>query len=197
MLTAFLKKGVLFIQRKSPPIFIQSRPTAWQVRRLARYHYPRLSRKRRYQTCLPQPTTSQTSSANEKKTSYWTKCGQSFPWLPQNVLGRANTSCKIREAPKPRWKQLTHRRLQTWPSDLVKDRLLESPLPLWLEEPVVSRLQSLPCREAHGPHLFADSPHMRPNHVLVNEYPPGVGIMPHKLSTYPISAQEAQTLIPP
>lgn len=28
--------------------------------------------------------------------------------------------------------------------------------------------------------VFSDSPHKRPNHVLINEYPPGVGIMPHK-----------------
>lgn len=28
--------------------------------------------------------------------------------------------------------------------------------------------------------IFSDSPHNRPNHVLINEYPPGVGIMPHK-----------------
>lgn len=30
--------------------------------------------------------------------------------------------------------------------------------------------------------MFARSPHARPNHVLVNEYRPGAGIMPHKLS---------------
>ncbi len=30
--------------------------------------------------------------------------------------------------------------------------------------------------------MFASSPHGRPNHVLINEYPPGVGIMPHKVS---------------
>ncbi|KAH8176252.1 2OG-Fe(II) oxygenase superfamily protein [Sarocladium implicatum] len=83
---------------------------------------------------------------------------------------------KVASAPKPRWKQLTHRRLQTWPSDLVKDKLLESPLPPWLEEPVVSRLLS----EGIDHHIFAESPHHRPNHVLINEYPPGVGIMPHK-----------------
>ncbi|KUI59852.1 hypothetical protein VP1G_07062 [Cytospora mali] len=88
---------------------------------------------------------------------------------------------KIASAPKPRWKQLSHRRLQTWPSDLVKDRLLDAPLPTWLDEPVVSRLLSVPLSANDGTgHLFASSPHERPNHVLINEYPPGVGIMPHK-----------------
>ncbi|KAM0251074.1 hypothetical protein ACHAQJ_008356 [Trichoderma viride] len=54
---------------------------------------------------------------------------------------------KIAAAPRPRWKQLTHRRLQTWPSDLVQDRLLDAPLPSWLETPVVSRLLSLPLSD--------------------------------------------------
>ncbi|PTB46463.1 hypothetical protein M441DRAFT_85522 [Trichoderma asperellum CBS 433.97] len=91
---------------------------------------------------------------------------------------------KIAAAPRPRWKQLTHRRLQTWPSDLVQDRLLDAPLPPWLETPVVSRLLSLPLSDDDDGnavrHIFADSPHQRPNHVLINEYPPGIGIMPHK-----------------
>ncbi|TID02575.1 Alpha-ketoglutarate-dependent dioxygenase alkB-like protein 6 [Colletotrichum higginsianum] len=88
---------------------------------------------------------------------------------------------KIADAPKPRWKQLTHRRLQTWPSDLVMNKLIDAPLPQWLQEPVVSRILSLPFAVSpDSSNLFADSPHKRPNHVLINEYPPGVGIMPHK-----------------
>jgi alkylated DNA repair protein alkB homolog 6 len=96
---------------------------------------------------------------------------------------RSNCGGQIAAAPKPRWKQLTHRRLQTWPSDLVNNKLVDSPLPPWLVEPVISRLLSiprLPDQADGGPHLFSDSPHKRPNHVLINEYPPGVGIMPHK-----------------
>ncbi|VZI05093.1 unnamed protein product [Fusarium fujikuroi] len=30
------------------------------------------------------------------------------------------------------------------------------------------------------------SPHKKPNHVLINEYPPGIGIMPHKLSFHQV-----------
>lgn len=30
------------------------------------------------------------------------------------------------------------------------------------------------------PNIFSSSPHRRPNHVLINEYPPNTGIMPHK-----------------
>lgn len=88
---------------------------------------------------------------------------------------------KIDAAPKPRWKQLSHRRLQTWPSDLVQNSLLDSPLPRWLDEPIVSRLLSIPLLEGQDNNIFSDSPHSRPNHVLINEYPPGTGIMPHKV----------------
>ncbi|KAI2618728.1 hypothetical protein GGS26DRAFT_352128 [Hypomontagnella submonticulosa] len=88
---------------------------------------------------------------------------------------------KIASAPKPRWKQLTHRRLQTWPSDLVNNKLLDAPLPDWLDDPILPRLKSIrlsQTSESFG--IFSDSPHQKPNHVLINEYPPGVGIMPHK-----------------
>ncbi|KAI0180453.1 hypothetical protein GGR52DRAFT_245031 [Hypoxylon sp. FL1284] len=88
---------------------------------------------------------------------------------------------KIESAPKPRWKQLTHRRLQTWPSDLVNNKLMDAPLPAWLSDPIVPRLKSIRLSEgAESFDMFVDSPHQRPNHVLINEYPPGVGIMPHK-----------------
>ncbi|EHA58024.1 hypothetical protein MCOR27_009076 [Pyricularia oryzae] len=87
---------------------------------------------------------------------------------------------KIDAAPKPRWKQLTHRRLQPWPSDLVNNTLLDAPLPAWLEDPVVTRLAAIPLASTTEDSIFSDSPHRRPNHVLINEYPSGVGIMPHK-----------------
>jgi alkylated DNA repair protein alkB family protein 6 len=79
---------------------------------------------------------------------------------------------------------LSHRRLQTWPSTLTKsDALLAAPLPAWLHEPIVSpRLDALGC--------FAGSPHQAPNHVLINEYRPGQGIMPHEDGSayYPLVA---------
>jgi alkylated DNA repair protein alkB family protein 6 len=61
--------------------------------------------------------------------------------------------------------------------------LLASPLPSWLVSPIIT------------PHfdrlaLFAGSPHRAPNHVLVNEYTPGQGIMPHEdgAAYYPLVA---------
>lgn len=91
------------------------------------------------------------------------------------------TSLQIAAAPKPRWRQLTHRRLLTYPSDLTaKDVLLDAPLPKWLSEPTIARLCSIPVIPGGG-HIFTGSPHLgAPNHVLINEYLPGQGILPHK-----------------
>ncbi|KAJ5364117.1 Alpha-ketoglutarate-dependent dioxygenase alkB [Penicillium cataractarum] len=81
---------------------------------------------------------------------------------------------KISSAPLPRWTHLTHRRLQTWPSALTKtNTLLSSPLPSWLITPIIE-----PRFKQLG--IFADAPHAAPNHVLINEYRPGQGIMPHE-----------------
>ncbi|KAE8145002.1 hypothetical protein BDV25DRAFT_79431 [Aspergillus avenaceus] len=90
---------------------------------------------------------------------------------------------KITTAPLPRWTHLSHRRLQTWPSALTKsDTLLSSPLPPWLVSPIIHRFKALG--------IFADAPHGAPNHVLVNEYRPGQGIMPHEdgAAYYPLVA---------
>ncbi|KAJ5219116.1 uncharacterized protein N7498_001215 [Penicillium cinerascens] len=91
---------------------------------------------------------------------------------------------KVSSAPLPRWTHLSHRRLQTWPSSLTKSNtLLASPLPSWLVSPVTEpRLKELG--------IFNDAPHGAPNHVLVNEYNPGQGIMPHEdgAAYYPLVA---------
>ncbi|OQE30606.1 hypothetical protein PENFLA_c003G07924 [Penicillium flavigenum] len=91
---------------------------------------------------------------------------------------------KVKSAPLPRWTQLSHRRLQTWPSALTKSNsLLASPLPAWLRSPIIEpRFEAL--------RIFNDAPHKEPNHVLVNEYQPGQGIMPHEdgAAYYPLVA---------
>lgn len=96
---------------------------------------------------------------------------------------------KIASAPKPRWKVLSHRRLQSWPSDLTRDTLLESALPSWLIDPIIPRLLSVPVSASDQTcNIFSNSPHGAPNHVLINEYLPGQGIMPHKdgAAYYPV-----------
>ncbi|KKZ58468.1 alkylated DNA repair protein alkB like 6 [[Emmonsia] crescens] len=90
---------------------------------------------------------------------------------------------KITSVPIPRWTHLSRRRLQTWPSALSKSNtLLASPLPQWLISPIISRYTQLG--------IFRDSPHKAPNHVLINEYQPGQGIMPHEdgAAYYPVVA---------
>ncbi|KAI9844195.1 MAG: hypothetical protein M1838_002298 [Thelocarpon superellum] len=52
-------------------------------------------------------------------------------------------------------------------------------------EPIVPRLQQLRRSLVDHPDgsstpVFATSPHGAPNHVLINEYQPGQGIMPHE-----------------
>ncbi|KAJ7304465.1 hypothetical protein JRQ81_012028 [Phrynocephalus forsythii] len=71
-------------------------------------------------------------------------------------------------APKPKWTQLSGRRLQNWgglphPKGMVLERL-----PPWLQA-YAERVSSLG--------VFGGK---RANHVLVNEYRPGEGIMPHE-----------------
>ena len=80
----------------------------------------------------------------------------------------------IRKVPDPRWTVLTHRRLLSLPSTLTgpaRDTLLDAPLPSYLKSIVVRLKES---------GYFKDSTHQLPNHVLVNEYKPGEGIMPHE-----------------
>jgi alkylated DNA repair protein alkB family protein 6 len=74
--------------------------------------------------------------------------------------------------PRPKWTVLSRRRLQTHPSALTQSNvLLESPLPTWLSK-LIPRMKDLGIWDA--------SPHRAPNHVLINEYNPNEGIMPHR-----------------
>ncbi|KAI5214243.1 alpha-ketoglutarate-dependent dioxygenase alkB homolog 6 isoform X2 [Manis pentadactyla] len=75
---------------------------------------------------------------------------------------------QVFNAPKPKWTQLSGRKLQNWgglphPRGMVPERL-----PLWLQR-CVDKVSDLS--------LFGDLP---ANHVLVNQYLPGEGIMPHE-----------------
>uniref|UniRef100_A0A8D0CAJ9 AlkB homolog 6 n=1 Tax=Salvator merianae TaxID=96440 RepID=A0A8D0CAJ9_SALMN len=71
-------------------------------------------------------------------------------------------------APKPKWTQLSGRRLQNWgglphPKGMVLEKL-----PPWLQ----AWTDKVSALEVFGGKLA--------NHVLVNEYRPGEGIMPHE-----------------
>ncbi|EXJ73012.1 uncharacterized protein A1O5_04161 [Cladophialophora psammophila CBS 110553] len=80
----------------------------------------------------------------------------------------------IHKLPESRWTVLSHRRLLSLPSTLTgsaRDTLLAAPMPAFLDA-IVTRLQQ--------GQYFETSTHKAPNHVLINEYKPGEGIMPHE-----------------
>jgi len=75
---------------------------------------------------------------------------------------------KIDSSPKPKWTTLSNRRLQNWGGLPHPKVTVGEKLPLWLQKYVV-KLSELDVFEGNVP-----------NHVLVNEYLPGQGIMPHE-----------------
>lgn len=70
-------------------------------------------------------------------------------------------------APKPKWTCLSNRRLQDYGGVPHKNGMIPEKIPEWLQI-YVNKIASFD--------LFAGN---KPNHVLVNEYLPGQGIMPH------------------
>ncbi|EUC34052.1 hypothetical protein COCCADRAFT_94499 [Bipolaris zeicola 26-R-13] len=90
-----------------------------------------------------------------------------------NFISVEEETSILQKIPAQRWTYLSHRRLQAVPSTLTKNNtLLASPLPVYLTTPIVDHFKDLG--------IFDDTPHRQPNHVLVNEYKPGQGIMPHE-----------------
>ncbi|KAJ7827875.1 hypothetical protein B0H14DRAFT_1224843 [Mycena olivaceomarginata] len=83
---------------------------------------------------------------------------------------------KIKAYPQQRWKQLANRRLQLWGGELTsKNVLVAQPMPPFVEvyPDIIDRLK----RTVFTP---GGSPHGQPNHIIMNEYLPGQGIMPHE-----------------
>ncbi|KAI0697800.1 hypothetical protein BC835DRAFT_1405596 [Cytidiella melzeri] len=76
---------------------------------------------------------------------------------------------KITESPLPRWKSLHNRGELT-----VKNVLLPQSFPPYMTDypDIIGRIKSTG--------LFSASPHGGPNHVILNEYLAGQGIMPHE-----------------
>lgn len=67
------------------------------------------------------------------------------------------------------WPQLSGRRLQNHGGVVHAKGLIPAPLPAWLQQPLLARL----AVDVAGD-LYGGQP---PNHVLVNSYMPGEGIM--------------------
>ncbi|KIJ64381.1 hypothetical protein HYDPIDRAFT_112387 [Hydnomerulius pinastri MD-312] len=82
---------------------------------------------------------------------------------------------KINESPKQKWKMLGNRRLQLWGGEVLRKNILfreEMPPFLASYPDILGRLKATTA--------FNSSPHQGPNHVILNEYLPGQGIMPHE-----------------
>ncbi|XP_041468463.1 alpha-ketoglutarate-dependent dioxygenase alkB homolog 6-like isoform X1 [Lytechinus variegatus] len=75
---------------------------------------------------------------------------------------------QVYTAPKPKWTQLSNRRLQNWGGLPHPKGMIAEELPKWLD---------VYANKIAGLGVFGD--HI-PNHVLVNEYQSGQGIMPHE-----------------
>ncbi|XP_076041593.1 putative RNA/DNA demethylase ALKBH6 [Oratosquilla oratoria] len=74
----------------------------------------------------------------------------------------------IYNAPKPKWTCLSNRRLQNWGGLPHPKGMVAEPIPQWLQKHMDQITQL---------GVFGEK---KPNHVLVNEYEPGQGIMPHE-----------------
>ncbi|CAG0922114.1 unnamed protein product [Notodromas monacha] len=73
----------------------------------------------------------------------------------------------VYDSPKPRWKQMSNRRLQNWGGYPHPKGMVSEDLPKWLSDECEKLLKS---EVTEG---------KKPNHVLVNEYEPGQGLLPH------------------
>ncbi|CAD5118476.1 DgyrCDS7178 [Dimorphilus gyrociliatus] len=74
---------------------------------------------------------------------------------------------KVNNVPKPKWTQLSHRRLQNWGGLPHEKGMVTENIPDWL---------TTYMEKIAGCGAFNN---LKPNHVLVNEYTAGQGIMPH------------------
>ncbi|KAI5119702.1 hypothetical protein M0805_003586 [Coniferiporia weirii] len=82
---------------------------------------------------------------------------------------------QISNTPRPKWRNLANRRLQVWGGDLTSTgKLLAQPLPPFLNKypDIIGRLRATGA--------FSSSTNGAPNHVIINEYHPNQGIMPHE-----------------
>ena len=83
---------------------------------------------------------------------------------------------KIDKTPGPRWTQLANRRLQNWGGVPHPKGMIAEKMPDWLQR-YVDKVNHLGIFGVNAPENGI-KPTLA-NHVLLNEYQPGQGIMPH------------------
>ena len=99
-------------------------------------------------------------------------------YIPNFITEAEETSllAQVARTPSPRWTQLSNRRLQNWGGLPHPKGMIAEKMPDWLQT-YVDRVNNL---GVFGAKEVVDG--IKPtlaNHVLLNEYHPGQGIMPH------------------
>ena len=99
-------------------------------------------------------------------------------YLPNFITEAEETSllAQVARTPSPRWTQLANRRLQNWGGLPHPKGMIAEKMPDWLQTYVnmVNNLGVFGAKEG----VDGIKPTLA-NHVLLNEYHPGQGIMPH------------------
>lgn len=98
-----------------------------------------------------------------------TKVPSTIYYIPNFVTEEEAKSLwdKVYSSPKPKWTQLSNRKLQNWGGLPHPQGMVPEKFPKWLDDV---------CLKVKVLGVFGDC---TPNHVLVNEYMPGQGIFPH------------------
>ncbi|XP_065355944.1 alpha-ketoglutarate-dependent dioxygenase alkB homolog 6 [Calliphora vicina] len=97
------------------------------------------------------------------------KCPPTVMYIPNFITSEEEQRIlsHIERTPKPKWTQLLNRRLVNYGGIPHPNGMLAEEIPEWLQT-YVDKINNLSIFETQ-----------KANHVLVNEYRPGQGIMPH------------------
>ncbi|KAL7741763.1 hypothetical protein ACLKA6_000372 [Drosophila palustris] len=97
------------------------------------------------------------------------KCPPTVMYIPNFITSDQEQSIlsHIERTPKPRWTQLLNRRLVNYGGVPHPNGMIAEEIPDWLQS-YVDKVNNLGIFESQ-----------KANHVLVNEYLPGQGILPH------------------
>ncbi|XP_033733991.1 alpha-ketoglutarate-dependent dioxygenase alkB homolog 6-like [Pecten maximus] len=117
-------------------------------------------------------TENMTEAESELEVYRVLKAPPAIYYIPEYVTKEEEESLmkNVYSAPKPKWTQLSNRRLQNWGGLPHPKGMIMEDLPSWLKI-YTDKIA------ASGARLFGDK---SLNHVLVNEYEAGQGIMPHE-----------------
>jgi len=123
---------------------------------------------------MPSPPFSVPTSVEALKQYKIAEAPNSIYYVP-NYISEAEEKELLRRidaSPIPKWTTLSNRRLQNWGGFPHPKGMIAEPLPDWLQ-PYCARISDMGVFDADGVER-------RANHVLVNEYLSGQGILPHE-----------------